>query len=141
MEAAVVDLVGPRGVERRVVVRELPLNRSARRAEGGIARLERFAQENPKNPRADNALYFSALGYMGLGRYEAAADRLEKLRARYPAGDAVPEALLKLAECRLRLKQAANARSLYSKVIASYPGTVAASTAQDRLASLEGRKQ
>jgi tol-pal system protein YbgF len=104
--------------------------------EGGVARLQRFADENPRHPRADNALYFRGLGLLGLQDYPAAADAFEALLKRYPAGDAVQDGMLRLAECRVRLKQAPEARELYTRLLTQYPGTAAASQAEQRLASL-----
>jgi len=104
--------------------------------EGGILRLERFAEENPRHPQADNALYFSGLGHVGLKDYAQAAVAFEQLIAKYPAGDAVLDGMLRLAECRVRLKQPSDAKALYTRVLTLYPGTAAATQAEQRLASL-----
>ncbi|QSQ18193.1 tetratricopeptide repeat protein [Myxococcus landrumensis] len=104
--------------------------------EGGVERLRRFSDENPRHPRADNALYFSGLGQMGLNDFKAAAKSFERLIASYPAGDAVLDGMLRLAECRMRLNQAADARALYTRVVTQFPGTAAATQAEQRLAAL-----
>lgn len=104
--------------------------------EGGVARLAQFAQENPRHARADNALYFSGLGQMGLKDHAAAAKTFEQLIAHYPAGDAVLDGMLRLAECRLRLNQKEDARALYTRILTQFPGTAAATQAEQRLASL-----
>jgi tol-pal system protein YbgF len=104
--------------------------------EGGAKTLLEFAHENPKNPRADDALYFSAYGQMGLGKYAEAASLLEELLHKYPAGDVVADALLKLAECQLKLQKPLQARALLSQVLSQYPGTAAAGQAEHRLAAL-----
>ena len=103
---------------------------------GGVARLRTFADENPKHPRADNALFLAATGQIAIEELENAAESLERLLNRYPAGDAVLDAMLKLAECRIKLNQVKSARALYAEVISNYPGTPAANTAEQRLASL-----
>jgi TolA-binding protein len=103
---------------------------------GGAELLERFARQSPRHPQADNALYFAGLGRVGLEEFEAAAALFEQVLTRYPAGDAVQEAMLKLADCRVRLKEGARAKALYSRVISSYPGTPAAEHATRRLATL-----
>ncbi len=105
---------------------------------GGIEKLQLFASENPKHPKADNALYFSGVGLIGLNDFDDAARSFQLLIATYPAGDAVVDAMLKLAECQVRLNQQAAARTLYGQILASYPGTPAASMAQTRLSSLGG---
>lgn len=104
--------------------------------EGGVQRLIAFAKDNPRHPKADNALYFAGLGQMGLSDYAAAARLFEQLVSSYPAGDAVVEAMLKLAECRVRLNRPKDARVLYGEVISRYPGTTAASQAEARLSAL-----
>jgi TolA-binding protein len=104
--------------------------------EGGVSRLVRFAEDNPRHPRADNALYFSGLGQIGLKDHESAAKTFERLIASYPAGDAVLDGMLRLAECRLRLNQKDDARALYTRILTQFPGTAAATQAEQRLASL-----
>jgi TolA-binding protein len=104
--------------------------------EGGVARLLRFAGDNPRHPRADNALYFSGLGQMGLKDHATAAKSFERLIQDYPAGDAVLDGMLRLAECRLRLNQKDDARALYTRILTQFPGTAAATQAEQRLASL-----
>lgn len=104
--------------------------------EGGVARLQRFAEENPRNPRADNALYFSGLGLIGLKDFAGAATVFERLIETYPAGDAVVDGLLRLAECKQRLNQKEDARALYTRLVTQFPGTAAATQAEQRLATL-----
>jgi TolA-binding protein len=104
--------------------------------EGGVARLTRFAEGFPLDARADNALYFAGLGQMGLQELEAAALTFERLVATYPAGDAVLDGMLRLAECRMRLHRKDDARALYTRILTQFPGTAAASQAEARLASL-----
>lgn len=105
-------------------------------AESGVARLRRFASSNPRHPLADNALYFAGVGLMGLGDYKAAADAFDNLLDSHPAGDAVAQGLLRLAECRVRLSQPADAKALYQRVVKTFPGTEAAAQAEQRLASI-----
>lgn len=104
--------------------------------EGGVTRLQAFAEQNPRHPRADNALYFSGLGQMGLKDHASAVMSFERLIASYPAGDAVLDGMLRLAECRLRLNQKDDARALYTRILTQFPGTAAATQAEQRLASL-----
>jgi TolA-binding protein len=104
--------------------------------EGGVTTLLSFAEKNPRHARADNALYFSGLGQMGLKDYASAAGTFERLISRYPAGDAVLDGMLRLAECRLRLEQKDDARALYTRILTQFPGTAAATQAEQRLASL-----
>lgn len=105
--------------------------------ESGVASLLAFADQNPRHPRADNALYFAGLGLAGLNDNEGAALTFERLIETYPAGDAVLDGMLRLAECRLKLNQREDARALYTRVITQFPGTAAATQAEQRLASLK----
>ncbi len=102
----------------------------------GVARLQAFAEQNPRHPRSDNALYFAGLGLVGLNDNEGAALTFARLIETYPAGDAVLDGMLRLAECRLKLNQREDARALYTRVITQFPGTAAATQAEQRLASL-----
>jgi TolA-binding protein len=103
---------------------------------GGVERMKRFAEAHPRDARADDALYLAALGELGLDEPGRAAKLLEAILQRYPAGDVVQQAMLKLAECRLRMKQAPEARALLARVVTSFPGTPAASEAEARLARI-----
>jgi tol-pal system protein YbgF len=103
---------------------------------GAVDKLKQFAHDHPRHPRADNALYFASVGLIGMGDLEGAAATLEAMLREYPAGDAVSDAMLKLAECRTRQSRARDAKSIYSEVIQRYPGTAAASQAEQKLAQI-----
>jgi len=103
---------------------------------GGVERMERFAETHPRDPRADDALYLAALGELGQDEPARAARLLETVLQRYPAGDVVQQSMLKLADCRIRLKQPAEARALLARIVTTFPGTPAATEAEARLARL-----
>jgi TolA-binding protein len=103
---------------------------------GGVEKMTRFADAHPKDPRADDALYLAALGELGQDEPARAAKLLESVLQRYPAGDVVQQAMLKLSECRMRLKQTAEARALLARLVTNFPGTPAATEAQARLARI-----
>ena len=105
--------------------------------EGGVEQLQRFAADQPKHPKADNALYWAGLGLMGLNDLEGASKAFESVLAKYPAGDAVQDSMLKLAECRSRLKHPSEAKAMYQKIVSDYPGSPAASAAQTELSALK----
>jgi TolA-binding protein len=73
---------------------------------------------------------------MGLADYASAARTFERLIGAYPAGNVLMDAMLRLAECRVRLHRETDARNLYSQVVSRYPGTAAANQAEQRLVSL-----
>ena len=103
---------------------------------GGIARLQKFSAQNPRHPRADDALYLVGVGLMAESKFDGAASAFEKLLSSYPASDQLRDAMLRLAECRVRLKNAREARLLYTQLVNKYPGSAAATEATQRLAAL-----
>ncbi|MBL8922552.1 MAG: tetratricopeptide repeat protein [Myxococcaceae bacterium] len=109
--------------------------------EGGIAVLQQFARDWPRHPRADNALFYAAVGLMAAREYKEAETVLEQALRQYPAGDATLDALVKLAECRTRLNRQADARATWEKIVTNYPGTQAATLAQSRLAAAPQKKE
>ncbi len=108
--------------------------------EGAIKTLTSFSHEWPKHPRADNALYFAGVGQMALKEFENAEKTFHDALTKYPAGDAVLDSMLKLAECRYKLKRPNDARATWEKIVTTFPGTAAATAAQQRLASLSAGK-
>jgi tol-pal system protein YbgF len=104
--------------------------------ESGIAQLQQFAKDWPRHPRADNALYFAAVGLIAARDFKAAEVLLDQTVKTYPAGDAVVDALLKLADCRAHLNRNRDARATWERVVNSYPGTQAATFAQARLSAV-----
>lgn len=101
----------------------------------GAAQMRQFVADWPRHPRADNALYFAGLAEMGDENWPAATLAFEQVLAQYPAGDAVLDSMLKLAECEVRSNQPKRARATWQRIVASYPGTPAAVQAQARLAN------
>ena len=97
--------------------------------------MQRFADEHP-SIRAPTTRSTSAVGELGLDEPAKAARLLEQVIQRYPAGDVLQQAMLKLAECRMRMKQTVEARELLARVVTSFPGTPAAVEAESRLARL-----
>lgn len=101
----------------------------------GITQLDQFVADWPRHPRADNALYFAGLALMSQTEFQPAAEHFERVAAQYPAGDAVLDSMLKLAECRLKLNRPTEARATWQKIVSTFPGTSAAAQAQARLSS------
>lgn len=108
--------------------------------EGAVKTLISFSTGYPKHPRADNALYFAGVGQMALKEYENAEKTFHESMTRYPAGDTVLDSMLKVAECRFKLNRPLEAKATWEKIVAGFPGTAAATAAQQRLASLSAGK-
>jgi tol-pal system protein YbgF len=105
---------------------------------GGVSRLLAFATDYPKDARVPSALYFAGIGQMGDEDFGEAAHTFERLLAVKPPAETAREAMLKLAECRVRLHQMDDAKVLYTQVVSTYPGTAAANQAEQRLGSWKG---
>jgi tol-pal system protein YbgF len=101
-----------------------------------VQKLESFASAHARHALSDNALYYSGIGLLAMEDASGAARAFERVIAEYPAGDARIDAMLKLADCRLRLDQKDGARELYARILSTYPGSPAAEHARQRLAKL-----
>lgn len=104
-------------------------------SEAGVAQMQQFVTDWPRHPRADNALYFAGLAFLAQRDFPRATELFERVIAQYPAGDAVLDSMLKLADCRVRLNRPREARATWEKIVSSFPGTAAATQAQARLVS------
>lgn len=104
--------------------------------EAGVAQMQQFVNDWPRHPKADNALYLAGMAFLADKDFEHAHDQFARVIAQYPAGDAVIDSMLKLAECRVKLNRPREARATWEKIVNSFPGTAAATAAQARLASL-----
>lgn len=104
-------------------------------SETGIAQMQQFVTDWPRHPKADNAIYFSGMAFLAMKDFEHATLQFERVINQYPAGDAVLDSMLKLADCRLKLKGPREARATWEKIVAGFPGTAAATQAQARLVS------
>lgn len=101
----------------------------------GVQSMLQFTSDWPRHPKADNALYFAGLAMMSERDFSKASELFERVLAQYPAGDAVLDAMLKLADCRVRLNRPREARATWEKIVTHFPGTTAASQAQARLSA------
>ena len=106
--------------------------------EGGVLRLKAFVAQYPRHARADNALFFMGVGLQGMDNLPSAVQAFQAVLDGYPAGDAVLDALLRLADCRGRMGQQDKARQLYTRIVQQYPGTTAAARAQVALRPTTG---
>ena len=104
-------------------------------SEAGLRQLQQFSTDWPRHPRADNAIYFVGLAWLSQKEYQRASDQFERVLSTYPAGDAVLDSMLKLADCRLKLNRGGEARATWQKIVSTFPGTTAATEAQSRLNS------
>jgi tol-pal system protein YbgF len=105
---------------------------AARRFDEALAGLTGFLHAHPQHPYADNAMYWRGEVLYMRRDYAAAERELAEMVRRFPHGNKVPDALLRLGFCRQRQGDLDGARTYFRRVRAEHPGTVAA-----RLASRE----
>jgi hypothetical protein len=100
--------------------------------------LEEFTVRYPRHPSADNALVESASAYADASRAEAACALARRAIDDYPAGDAMSEALERLAWCESRRGAPEAERRLLERLVSEFPRTPAAERAGTRLATISG---
>jgi tol-pal system protein YbgF len=96
-----------------------------------------FIQQYPSHALAPNAWYWLGESYYATTNYPVALEAFQQLLNQFPQSDKAPDALLKVGYSQLELKQAAAARATLMQVTAKYPGSKAASLAQERLQRLQ----
>lgn len=89
-----------------------------------------FVAANPGHPAADNALYLAGLLRESRGDCGAALQLFESVPSKYPAGDAVPQAMLERGRCLRILGRREEAKTVLMQLQREHPE--AAETAQGR---------
>jgi TolA-binding protein len=95
-----------------------------------------FAGRYPRHAAADNALYLAGLVRQNRGDCAAAVALFERVPQEYPAGDAVPQALLEKGRCLTALQRNSEARVLLAKLVQEHPQAVEVTAARQLLQSL-----
>lgn len=98
-------------------------------AESGF---RRFLQIYPQNELSDNAQYWIGECRYARGDIRGALAAFQETVERYPTGNKVPDAILKLAGCLVELGANEAAQARYDEVIRRFPSTAAATMAQER---------
>jgi tol-pal system protein YbgF len=102
---------------------------SAREWALALSALGHFVAEHPDHPYADNAMYWRGEVLYAQREYAAAIAELTAMIERFPHGNKVPDALLRIGFAYERLGESERARRIFRRVREQYPGTVAARTA------------
>jgi tol-pal system protein YbgF len=100
----------------------------------GLTRLRRFVQIYGGHAYADNALFWQGEVLFMQRRYQDALRAYSEVLSRYPRGNKVSDAMLKMARCHQRLGNTSQASSLLQRLRREFPQSVAA-----RIASREER--
>jgi tol-pal system protein YbgF len=103
-----------------------------RRMPEALAALTGFLDQFPSHPYTDNALYWRGEVEYAMRRYGEALRDFRRLVREHPRGNKVPDALLKMGLCHLRMGDTERARAYFRRVRNEFPESVAA-----RLASQE----
>ncbi|MDQ3035062.1 MAG: tol-pal system protein YbgF, partial [Myxococcota bacterium] len=125
----------PRAPEDDAIVREYQsalAHVEARRWELALASLTRFVAAHPDHPYADNAMYWQGEVHYARREYRRAIDIFGALAERYPRGNKVPDALLRIGLSLEHLGDRDGARAYFRRVREQYPDSIAA-----RMASRE----
>ena len=95
-----------------------------------------FIQQYPNHALTPNAYYWLGESYYVTMNYPVALESFQHLLSQFPQSEKAPDALLKVGYSQLELKQDAAGRATLSSVKTKYPGSKAASLAQERLQHL-----
>jgi TolA-binding protein len=139
-DSAQLESLSRRGGRDLATEAEAELRRA--RAATGNARaraLVEFVARYPRHPEADNALVEASAAYADAGIETESCGLARRAAADYPAGDALPEALERLAWCEGRLGAHEAERKLLERLVQEFPKTPAAQRAGTRLATISGR--
>lgn len=101
-----------------------------------IRAFREFLVRYPGTEYAGNAQFWLAEAYYVNSRFGQALVEYSTLVQRYPESPKLAQATLKAAFCQHELGQVEAARRQLDEIIQQYPGTTAASLAQDRLADI-----
>ena len=99
-------------------------------AEAGFVR---FLAANPDSDLADNAQFWLAESALRRTDVAAALAGFRAVVERYPAGNKVPDALLKVGACLTALGDGESAATVYRELVARFPDSTAGETARQRL--------
>lgn len=99
---------------------------------------ERFLKMHPKHDYSDNALYWLGECQYVRKNYQLALESYRAVVDRYPMGNKVPDAMLKIAYSYLALGQSDAGQKTLAELVGTYPLSEAAKLAQAKLS--EGGK-
>lgn len=94
---------------------------------------QRFLQGWESSSLADNALFWIGACRLARGETDTALAAFREVVSRFPEGNKVPDALLKVAEISEREGDTQGALETYRKISTFYPDSIAAGLARERL--------
>jgi len=99
-----------------------------------------FLAKYPQSALRDNARYWLGEAYYVARNYRQSLEEFGKLMNDHPKSPKLPDAMLKTGYCYYELGEWAKARANLNQVVARYPGTPAAKSAEQRLAKMKKEK-
>lgn len=93
---------------------------------------QRFLQAWGDSELADNALFWIGASRLARGEADTALAAFREVTTRYPEGNKVPDALLKIAEISERAGDSEGAATAYRQILTFHPDSAAATIARDR---------
>lgn len=93
---------------------------------------QRFLQAWGDTELGDNALFWIGASRLARGEGDTALAAFREVVSRYPEGNKVPDALLKIAEISERSGDLDGATTAYRQILTFHPDSAAASIARDR---------
>ncbi len=95
-----------------------------------IVALEKFVGRFHDHPYADNAVFWIGESFFKMGDFERAVREFERVGKEFPGGNKVPDAMLRMGDCYVRLAKPDEARKAYEKIVSAYPQSIAAEKAR-----------
>ncbi|HEY2509930.1 MAG TPA: tol-pal system protein YbgF [Polyangiaceae bacterium] len=94
---------------------------NAKKYPQALEALAGFLVKYPDHPNADNAMFWRGECYFAQGQYAQAVEQFEGVIARFPLGNKLPDAVLKLGLSRQHLGDAAGARAQFDRLRREFP--------------------
>ena len=104
---------------------------------GAIEQFKKFVEEHSNSSLADNAQYWIGESYYALQEFDEAILEFDVVRKKYPDGDKVPAAWLKIGYAFAELGNRVDARLILQEVINRYPQSKEAEKAQEKIRALD----
>jgi tol-pal system protein YbgF len=102
-----------------------------------VAGFRKFLARYPHHSYADNAQFGVAECYYDLKQFHSSAREFRRVIERYPHGNKVPEAMLKLGLSQLATGERRDGRRVLETLRRTYPRQPAAHVASERLAQAD----
>jgi tol-pal system protein YbgF len=100
-----------------------------------------FLVKWPDHPNADNAHYWRGECYFAQGEYARAAEQFEGVITRFPLGNKVPDALLKLGMCQEKLGNPQKAQQTFDRLQREFPRSEAVRRIRTHVGEKEPQKR